>query len=60
MKNYFANRYHFTPEQVDKMTVQEVSGFMALEHAREEKQERKRLEEEAKSRIRKGNGRRNH
>jgi len=48
IKNWFANRYHFTPETVDKMSVKDISVFMEIEKIRDEHQKKEKTKQEHK------------
>jgi hypothetical protein len=51
IKNLFANKYHYTPKQVDEMDAKTIMGFMTLEKARDDQAEAQKKQNEAKSRI---------
>jgi hypothetical protein len=46
----FANKYHISPSEVDKMSIKTVNGFLELENHREAKQKLENLKNEHKSR----------
>lgn len=49
IKNSFANRYNFTPEDVDNMPVKMVRGFLLAEGFRNEKERANKIKEQHKS-----------
>jgi len=52
VKNYFANKYGYTPEQVDKLDEKTIKGFLIIETEKEKEIKRKQTIQEHLSRQR--------
>jgi len=46
IKNFFANKYGYTPEQVDKLENTTIQGFLILENERAQQEEAQRRKQE--------------